>query len=76
MNEAPATVGSAVRARPARLLHVPGLVADEQPGHDAWRRLVATHGGRLPLRIKAAPEGTLVPPHNVLMTVESTDQTA
>lgn len=40
---------------------------------DAWRRLVARHGGRLPLRIKAVPEGTLVPPHNVLMTVESTD---
>ena len=39
----------------------------------AWRRLVARHGGRLPLRIKAVPEGTLVPPHNVLMTVESTD---
>jgi nicotinamide phosphoribosyltransferase len=40
---------------------------------EAWRRLVARHGGRLPLRIKAVPEGTLVPPHNVLMTVESTD---
>ncbi len=39
----------------------------------AWRRLVARHGGHLPLRIKAVPEGTLVPPHNVLMTVESTD---
>jgi len=39
----------------------------------AWRRLVAAHGGRLPLRIKAVPEGMLVPPHNVLMTVESTD---
>ncbi len=39
----------------------------------AWRRLVANHGGRLPLRIKAVPEGTLVPPHNVLMTVENTD---
>lgn len=40
---------------------------------DAWRRLVRKHDGRLPLRIKAAPEGTLTPVHNVIMTVESTD---
>jgi nicotinamide phosphoribosyltransferase len=31
------------------------------------------HGGRLPVRIKAIPEGTLVPTHNVLFTVENTD---
>ena len=31
------------------------------------------HGGRLPLRIKAAPEGTVVGAKNVLMTVENTD---
>jgi len=29
--------------------------------------------GRLPVRIRAVPEGTVVPVHNVLMTVESTD---
>lgn len=39
----------------------------------AWRRLVAKHGGRLPLRIKAVKEGTLVPTGNILMSVESTD---
>src|SRR5689334_21754656 len=39
----------------------------------AWRRLVNQHEGRLPLRIKAVPEGTLVPTDNVLMTVENSD---
>jgi nicotinamide phosphoribosyltransferase len=38
-----------------------------------WRSLLAKHGGRLPVRIKAAPEGSVIPTHNVLMTVESTD---
>lgn len=38
-----------------------------------WRRLNALHGGYLPLRIRAVPEGTVVPTGNVLMTVESTD---
>jgi nicotinamide phosphoribosyltransferase len=31
------------------------------------------HSGRLPVRIKAVPEGTAVPTHNVLMTIENTD---
>lgn len=31
------------------------------------------HGGRLPVRIKAVPEGTIVPVNNVLMTIENTD---
>ena len=38
-----------------------------------WERLVAVHGGRLPLRIRAVAEGSRVPTGNVLMTVESTD---
>lgn len=38
---------------------------------DAWYSLYAQSS--LPLRIKAVPEGTIVAPHNVLMTVESTD---
>lgn len=37
-----------------------------------WEAIVNTHGGRLPLRIKALPEGTVVPTGNVLMTVENT----
>lgn len=31
------------------------------------------HNGYLPLRIKAVPEGTVVPYKNVLFTVENTD---
>ncbi|MGN6420910.1 MAG: nicotinate phosphoribosyltransferase [Pseudobacter sp.] len=31
------------------------------------------HGGKLPIRIKAVPEGTVVPVNNVLMTIENTD---
>ncbi len=38
-----------------------------------WEHIVRKHGGRLPLTIKAVPEGTVVPPLNVLMTVENTD---
>jgi nicotinamide phosphoribosyltransferase len=37
-----------------------------------WLHIVEDHAGRLPLRIKAVPEGTPVPTGNVLMTVENT----
>lgn len=39
----------------------------------AWTRLYERHGGALPLRIRAVPEGSVIPTGNVLMTVESTD---
>lgn len=39
----------------------------------AWRRLLERHGGMLPLRVRAVPEGTSVPVDNVLMTLENTD---
>ena len=29
-----------------------------------WRYILKTHGGRLPLEIKAVPEGTVVPYKN------------
>lgn len=38
-----------------------------------WLRLVEKHGGRLPLRVRAVAEGSVVPLKNVLMTVENTD---
>jgi nicotinamide phosphoribosyltransferase len=41
--------------------------------YNGWADLMTKHGGRLPLRIKAVPEGTCVPVSNVLMTVENTD---
>jgi nicotinamide phosphoribosyltransferase len=38
-----------------------------------WRQLYKDHGGCLPLRIKAVQEGSVIPTHQVLFTVESTD---
>ncbi|PSL49435.1 nicotinamide phosphoribosyltransferase [Chitinophaga niastensis] len=35
--------------------------------------IINKHGGKLPIRIKAVPEGTVVPVRNVLMTIENTD---
>jgi nicotinamide phosphoribosyltransferase len=35
--------------------------------------IVEKYQGRLPVRIKAVPEGTVVPVNNVLMTIENTD---
>ena len=40
-----------------------------------WLDIVLKHGGKIPVRIKAVPEGTLLPSHNVLVTVENTDPT-
>lgn len=37
--------------------------------------ILRNHGGHIPLRICAVPEGTIVPTGNVLMTVENTDKT-
>ena len=41
--------------------------------YDGWMRVVTLHGGKLPLEVRAVPEGTLVPNHNVLMSVTNTD---
>jgi nicotinamide phosphoribosyltransferase len=41
-----------------------------EPG---WRTLVREHDGRLPIIIRALPEGTVVSPHVPLVTVENTD---
>ena len=57
--------------------------------HTGWKYIVEKHKGRLPIRIKAVPEGTVVPCKNgtissallrcftifvsVLFTVENTD---
>ncbi|BDP40670.1 nicotinate phosphoribosyltransferase [Deinococcus aetherius] len=41
--------------------------------YEGWLRVVEVHGGRLPLEIRAVPEGTVVPIHNVLMSVTNTD---
>jgi nicotinamide phosphoribosyltransferase len=38
-----------------------------------WMRIVDKHGGRLPVVIRAVPEGTVVPVLTPLMTIENTD---
>lgn len=38
-----------------------------------WQHILDYHNGELPLRIKAVPEGSVVPVGNALMTVENTD---
>lgn len=40
-----------------------------------WLNIVFKHAGRIPVRIKSAPEGLLIPTRNVLCTVENTDPT-
>lgn len=35
--------------------------------------IINKHGGKLPVTIKAIPEGTRVPVHNVLLTIENND---
>ena len=39
---------------------------------EGWQALLDKHGGRLPIVIKAVPEGMVVPTHSALLTVEST----
>src|SRR5207249_10782765 len=41
--------------------------------YEGFRSLYAKHGGRLPLRIRAVKEGTVVKTHNALITIENTD---
>lgn len=38
-----------------------------------WERIVKVYGGKLPVVIKAVPEGTVLPTRNVLVTIENTD---
>ncbi|XP_069142407.1 nicotinamide phosphoribosyltransferase-like [Argopecten irradians] len=47
-------------------------------GHDyfneeGWNYILEKHDGKLPMRIRAVPEGSVVPYKNVLFTVENTD---
>ena len=53
------------------------FAAHGEPFNEAgWRYIVDTHGGLLPIRIRAVPEGTVVPTHQALVTIESTDPQA
>ena len=41
--------------------------------YEGWMQIVRRHGGKLPVMIKAVPEGSVVDVSNVLMTIENTD---
>ncbi len=41
---------------------------------EGWELIVKEHGGKIPIRVRAVPEGSVVPVKNVLFTVESTDE--
>jgi nicotinamide phosphoribosyltransferase len=50
------------------------LSAHGEPFNEqSWRYIVDEHRGRIPVTIRAVPEGSIIPTHNVLATVESTD---
>ncbi len=40
---------------------------------EGWLSLVRKHNGTLPIIIKSAPEGTVIPVKNIMMSVESND---
>ena len=40
---------------------------------EGWQYILDEHGGRLPIRIRAAREGLIIPTRNVLATIENTD---
>ena len=40
---------------------------------EGWEYILKEHGGKLPVIIKAVPEGTVIPTKNVLCTIENTD---
>lgn len=53
------------------------FAAHGEPFNEAgWRYIIDRHGGHLPIRIRAVPEGTIVPTHQALVTIESTDPDA
>ncbi len=40
---------------------------------DGWKDILNRYEGRLPIEIKAVPEGSVIPTSNVLLTVQNTD---
>lgn len=41
--------------------------------YDGWMYIAKELKGKLPVRIRSVPEGTIVPTHNILVSIESTD---
>jgi len=48
-------------------------VHGEPFNYEGWKYIATELGGKLPVRIRAVPEGSVVPTHNILVSIESTD---
>ncbi len=68
--ENPVTKGNVLEAEELFKAH---FGADYFP-KDGWLKIVEKYDGLPPVKIRAVPEGMVVPTHNVLVTVESTDE--
>lgn len=44
--------------------------------YEGWKYIVEEHDGKIPLEIRAVAEGSVIPTHNALMTVRTTDPKA
>lgn len=49
--------------------HLPSVPFNES----GWRYILEKHDGRLPIKIRAIKEGTVIPVKNILFSVENTD---
>ena len=50
------------------------ITAHGEPfNREGWEYILDAHEGFLPVEIKAVPEGTVVPVHNILASIENTD---
>lgn len=50
------------------------ITAHGEPfNREGWEYILETHEGLLPIAICAAPEGTVIPVHNILASIENTD---
>ena len=50
------------------------FIAHGEPfNYDGWMYIAEKLNGKLPIRIRSLPEGTILPTHNALVTVESTN---
>lgn len=63
----PITMANIIEAEEMTIAH------GEPFNKEGWLHVLNHHGGYLPLSIRALPEGSLVPTHNALATVENTD---
>jgi nicotinamide phosphoribosyltransferase len=64
----PEKLAQAAEVARVHMGNVPGTF-----NREGWQYIIDKHNGKLPIKIKAVPEGTKVPTGNVLMTIENTD---